>query len=59
MSFKKSVPNVADQKLLKMENKPEDRDINAVFASFNSKVSEENPDCKISFGKNMFAVSKP
>lgn len=58
MSFKKSVPNAASQKLLKMENKPEYRGTNVVFAGYNFKAREENPDFEINYGKNIFAESR-
>ncbi len=38
MSFKKIVQNVTDRRLLKTGNKPEDKDMNVVFADFNFKA---------------------
>lgn len=59
MSFKKSVQNVVTVMQKRMENLDWYSDTNAQNADCNFKAKEENPDCKINYGKNMFAASKP
>ncbi len=58
MSFKKSVQNVPNQKPLKTENNPADKDINVAIAGCSFRAREENLDCKISYGRNMSGTSK-
>ncbi|MDP3057397.1 MAG: hypothetical protein Q8N37_02650 [bacterium] len=59
MSFKKSVYIAAVPRQLKRVKEMEFGDINVLFVTKIFKANEENPDCRISFGKNMFAENKP
>lgn len=59
MSFKKSVYIAVVPEQLKRGKEMEFGDTNVRLAIKVFRVKEEKLDCKISFGRNMFAASKP
>ena len=58
MPSKKNVFIATQTVLLEKENEMGDRDINAKIVTEIFKVKDNYPDCKVSYGMNMFGKNK-